>query len=154
MKVFIDKIGKIYDGSDAVSEFDRYKDLSQQGIGKFAEKNVYLLDESDNIIKSFGVTAFANGGAIAGNTDIVKDFILGKKIDNSKAIESGFTALQSDEASVLVYKNNDGQFPIITISKGSAVFHKTNFSPDSYIDSMAESFRYVCIRNAMKFTID
>ncbi len=154
MKVFIDKIGKIYDGSEAVSEFDRYKDLSQQGIGKFAEKNVYLLDESDNIVKSFGVTAFANGGEVGENTDIVKDFILGKKIDNSKAIESGFTALQSNGASVLVYKNNDGQLPLITISKGSAFFHKTNFSPDPYIDSMSESSRHICIRNAMKFIIE
>lgn len=157
--VFIDKIGKIYDGNynDAVDNFDRYRDLSQQGIGRFAQKNVYLLNNEGNIVKSYGTTAFKDGGEVLENVDVIKDFILGKKIDNSKSIESGFTAIQSKKpngSSVLVYKNNDGQFPLITISNNNAIFHKTNFSPDSYINSMAQSFRDVCIKNAMKFTIE
>ena len=154
--VFIDKIGKIYDGNynDAVSEFERYKNDSQQGIGRFSQKNVYLLNNEGGIIKSYGTNAYRDGGEIVETKDTIKDFIIGKKIDNSKSTESGFTALQSNGSSVLVYKNNDGQFPLITISGNSAIFHKSNFSPDSYIDSMAQSFREICIKNAIKFTIE
>ncbi len=153
--VFIDKIGRIYDGDydNAVSNFDRYRDLSQQGIGRFSNKNVYLLNSNDDIIKSYGVTSFGAGGAVLDNTDIINNFTIGKKIDNAKSIEAGFTALQSNGASILFYKNMDGQFPLITISNNIATFDKSNFSPDSYISSMAESFRDICIKNGIRFKI-
>ena len=155
--VFIDKIGKIYNGNynDCIEKFEQYRDLSQQGIGRFSQKNVYLL-EDNKIVKSYGDTAFATGGVVSSGDSIIKDFIIGKKLDNNKISDSGFMTLQSNSGtndSVLVYKNNDGQFPLITISKGSATFHKSNFSIDSYINSMADTFRDVCIKNGIKFSI-
>ena len=150
--VFIDKIGTIFNGgyNDAVENYERYKEYSQMGIGLFAEKNVYLLGESGNVIKSCGSTRFDTGGTVAQTKDFVKDFILGKKI-NSNELTDDFSVLEN---SVLIYKSKDGQHPLISReSKNGLVFHKRNFSSSDYMNSLSEKFREICIKNAIKFEI-
>ena len=150
--VFIDKIGTIFNGgyNDAVENYERYKEYSQMGIGVFAEKNVYLLGEGGNIMKSCGSTRFETGGAVAQTKDFVKDFIIGKKI-NPNELTDDFSVLEN---SVLIYKSKDGQHPLISReSKNVLVFHKRNFSASDYMNSLAEKFRETCIKNAIKFEI-
>jgi hypothetical protein len=155
--VFIDKIGRIFQGdlSESIENYDRYKDLSQMGVGRFSEKNVYLLDESNNIIKSFGTTRFDNGGAVKDNIDIVKYFLLGKKIDK---MPDEFSVLEnpigSDNSSVLIYKTLDGHYPLIERkSKKEANFNKSNFLSNDYINELESRFKNICVTNAIKFEI-
>ena len=154
--VFIDKIGKIFQGklSESIENYDRYKDLSQMGVGIFAEKNVYLLDDSNNIIKSFGSTRFDIGGAVS-DVDVVKNFVLDKKIDK---LPDDFYILEnptgSDNSSFLIYKSVEGHYPLIERkSKKEAVFNKSNFISNDYINEMKKRFKDICITNAIKFEV-
>ena len=151
--VFIDKIGKIFDGNreEAIENFERYRDFSQQGVGIFSNKNVYLLDSNDNIVNSYGITKFADGGGVKESKDYVKDFLLNKNIDNNGL--SDFKSLRSDDSSVLIYKNENGEFPLISRKKNTAVFHKKNFSSNDYINNMESRFKEFCIKNAISFEI-
>jgi hypothetical protein len=157
--VFIDKIGRIFNGGyeESVENYERYKEISQMGVGRFAQKNVYLLDESGGIVKSFGSTKFDDGGSVIGQYDIVKDFILGKKI-NPKNIPDDFSLLQdsinTNTSSVLIYKSLSGIYPLIEKkSKNEAVFNKRNFINNDYINELEKRFREICIANAIKFHI-
>lgn len=147
--VFVDKIGKIFNGdyNEAVENFERYKDFSQMGIGRFAQKNVYLLDSSNGIVKSFGSTKFEGGGNVEQKSDFIKDFILGKKIKKEN-LPDDFYILES---SVMIYKNKEGQYPLISKSQGNVIFHKSNFSISDYITSIEKKFKEVCVLNAIKF---
>ena len=150
--VFIDTIGKIHDGNyeTSVENYERYKEFSQRGIGRFSEKNVYLLGDGGSIIKSFGSTKFESGGTVSTGKDFIKDFILGKKI-NRKDLTDDFSVLES---TALIYKSQDGQYPLITKKvKDSAIFHKSNFSSSDYINSLIAKFKEVCIKNAIQFQI-
>jgi len=149
--VFIDKIGKIFDGdyNEAIDNYERYKDYSQQGIGRYSQKNVYLLDDGGQIVKSFGTTKFETGGAVMEKTDIVKNFILGKKI-NKDDLGDDFFVLES---SVLIYKSENGQYPLITKENNVFTFHKSNFSSSDYINSLLQKFRDICIKNVIRFEV-
>jgi len=149
--VFIDKIGKIFDGeyNEAVENYEMYKDYSQQGIGRFSEKNVYLLDNGGQIVKSFGTTKFKTGGVVDEKIDVIKNFILGKKI-NKVDLGDDFFLLES---SVLIYKSENGQNPLITKENNVFTFHKSNFSSSDYINSLLEKFRDVCVKNIIKFEV-
>ncbi|MBK7362955.1 MAG: hypothetical protein IPJ01_11725 [Micavibrio sp.] len=149
--VFIDRIGKIFDGNydEAIDNYERYKDYSQQGIGRFADKNVYMLDGSGQIVKSFGSTKFETGGAVAERVDVIKNFILGKKINQSDLGDDFFVL----ESSVLIYKTQGGQYPLISKENNTFTFHKSNFPSSDYINSLLEKFRDVCIKNANRFEV-
>ena len=155
--VFVDKIGNIFSGdaASANEHFDKYKELSTRGVGSFADKDVYILDENRNIVKSYGKTLFAMGGVTTENqNNLVRNFVIGKKLDNDKISKSGFMALQMPESSVLIYKSDEGERPIIKTHNGSAVFLSNNFSKSDFIDNMISDFKKVCIENAIKFKID
>lgn len=156
--VFVDKIGNIFSGDEnSVNEhFEKYKELSTRGVGNFSDKDVYILDEDRNIVKSYGKTMFAVGGLMKGSSDgnIIKDFLLGKKLDNEKISKLGFMALQNYDASMLIYRNDEGENPLIKTHKGSAIFYVNNFSKSDIINSMMNEFKKVCVENAIKFKID
>jgi hypothetical protein len=153
--VFIDKIGRIFNGDNLESreQYEMYKDYSQQGIGRFANKNVYLLDDKDNIISSHGVTKFEGGGGVPETDNYVKEFMLGKVIKNDEKID--FFALDNDtnNSSVLIYKSDSGTFPLISKSKGHAVFHKKNFNTNDIINSYENTFKDICIKKSINFEI-
>lgn len=153
--VFIDKIGRIFNGdsSESLEQYEMYKDYSQQGIGRFANKNVYLLDDRDDIISSHGNTKFETGGGVPETDNYVKEFMLGKSIKNNE--KSDFFALDNDSnnSSVLIYKSDSGTFPLISKSKGSAIFHKKNFSVSDIINAYENTFKDICIKKAINFEI-
>lgn len=153
--VFIDKIGRIFNGnnSESFEQYQMYKDYSQQGIGKFGNKNVYLLDENDNIINSHGTTKFAEGGGVPETQNYIKEFMLGRVISNDA--NNDFFALNNntDKSSVLVYKSDSGAFPLISKSNGIAIFHKKNFSTNDIINSYENTFKDICIKKAINFEI-
>jgi hypothetical protein len=154
--VFIDKIGEIYKGDveSANENYEKYKNLSLDGIGSFANNNVYLIASNGSILKSHGKTAFKDGGEVATDINVIKDFLIGKKINTESVNELGFTALQSDKESVLIFKNKDGEYPLVRYSNGSAIFYKSNFSENDYVNSLMGIFKEVCLKNAITFKVD
>lgn len=153
--VFVDKIGNIFNGEmqSANEHYDKYKDLSMRGVGNFAGKDIYLLNERGDILKSHGNTIFRDGGLTEDGNDIIRDVVIGRKINNSKIANLGFMALQDSEGSILTYKSNNGEHPLIKKSNGHAIFFKKSFSPSDYINSMESSFIKYCIENAIKYHI-
>jgi hypothetical protein len=156
-KVFIDTIGEIFSGDyeEAVQNFDKYSEYSSRGIGKFANKSVYIQDAAGVIVKEFGVTKFKTGGTVnTSNAAFYKDFILGKTV-NEKDVPDIFKVVTgADGYSALIYKNGNGEYPLVVKQrKGEAIFYKSNFTDSDFISAMQKKFKSICITNVISFEI-
>lgn len=155
--VFVDKIGNIFRGdeSSAKENFEKYKELSSRGIGCFANKDVYVLDDNRNVLMSYGKRLFANGGVMTNITssNLINDFLIGKEINNNEILKSGFLVFQSDESSTLMY-NQDGEKPLIRVDELGATFYANSFPNNDIIKNMLIEFKKVCVENAIKFNIN
>lgn len=153
--VFVEKIGEIFNGDvvNANQHYEKYKELSMRGIGRFADRDVYLLNENRDIIKSHGNSVFAMGGQVLDSEKLFNDFIVGKKLNNDSIKHQGYMALQSDGDSVLMHITKNGQYPMIKVKNGSAIFFKSYFENLSNTEHLHTVFVNSCLKNAIKFSI-
>jgi hypothetical protein len=53
----------------------------------------------------------------------------------------------------MIFKNKDGEYPIIKINGGIASFFKSNFTSDDFINGIEKLFKESCLKHAIQFKI-